>query len=99
MSDLISRQAIMKHIENLRHDALMMDDLRRASIIMNGMHLCEEEVRNQPSVKLEPLTDTEQRIFLTAMGREEKVCKKNIDDCPARIKTVFSRRAERSKER
>lgn len=28
-----------------------------------------------PSVQPEPLTDKEQRIFLAAMGREEKVCK------------------------
>ena len=29
---------------------------------------------NQPSAQPEPLTDKEQRIFLAAMGREEKVC-------------------------
>ena len=27
-----------------------------------------------PSAQTEPLTDKEQRIFLAAMGREEKVC-------------------------
>jgi hypothetical protein len=31
----------------------MMDDIRRASIIMNGMDLCEEAVRNQPSAQSE----------------------------------------------
>ena len=31
------------------------------------------------AVKAEPLTDKEQRIFLAAMGREEKICKQ-IDD-------------------
>ena len=51
MDELISRQAILKHIEKLRQDALMMDDTRRASIIMNGMDLCEEAVMNQPSVE------------------------------------------------
>ena len=74
MGDLISRNAILKHIEKIRQDALMMDDLHRQSIIMNGMLLCEEAVRNQPSAQPEPLTDKEQRIFLAAMGREEKVC-------------------------
>ena len=74
MSDLISRQAILKHIEKIRQGALMMDDIRSESIIMNGMDLCEEAVRNQPSTRPEPLTDKEQRIFLAAMGREEKVC-------------------------
>ena len=29
----------------------------------------------------EQLTDTEQRIFLAAMGREEKICKQVDDDC------------------
>ena len=49
MSDLISRKAVLKHIEKIRQSAQMMDDIRRASIIMNGMDLCEEAVRNQPS--------------------------------------------------
>ena len=48
MSDLIDRQAILKHIEKIRQDALMMDDIRESNIIMMGMNLCEEAVRNQP---------------------------------------------------
>lgn len=51
MSDLISRQAILKHIEKVRQDVQMMDDTHRASIIMNGMYLCEKAVMNQPSVQ------------------------------------------------
>ena len=31
-------------------------------------------IENLPSAKPEPLTDEEQRIFLAAMAREEKVC-------------------------
>lgn len=53
MSDLISRKAVLKHIEKIRQDAQMMDDIRRASIIMNGMDLCEEAVMNQPSTQPE----------------------------------------------
>ena len=53
MSDLISRKAILKNIKNTRQGAQMMDDIRRASIIMNGMDLCEEAVRNQPSAQSE----------------------------------------------
>lgn len=53
MSDLIERQAILKHIEKIRQDALMMDDTHRADIIMLGMRLCEKAVRNQPSVEPE----------------------------------------------
>lgn len=32
--DLISREAVLKNIEKTRRGALMMDDIRRASIIM-----------------------------------------------------------------
>lgn len=53
MADLIDRQATLKHIENIRQGVQMMDDTHRASIIMNGMHLCEEAVRNQPSAEPE----------------------------------------------
>lgn len=34
-----------------------------------------------PSAQPEPLTDKEQRIFLAAMGREEKVCKQTDEEC------------------
>ena len=53
MSDLISRQAILKHIEKIRQSALMMDDIRRANIVMTGMNLGEEAVRVQPSAQPE----------------------------------------------
>lgn len=33
------------------------------------------------SAQPEPLTDKEQRIFLAAMGREEKVCKQVDNEC------------------
>lgn len=35
----------------------------------------EERIADLPSAQPEPLTDKEQRIFLAAMSREEKVCK------------------------
>lgn len=38
-----------------------------------------EAIINLPSAQPEKLTDKEQRIFLSAMGREEKVCKE-VDD-------------------
>ena len=56
MSDLIDRQAILKHIEKIRQSVQMMDDTQRASIIMNGMYLCEKAVRNQPSAQPERKT-------------------------------------------
>lgn len=53
MSNLISRDAILKHIEKTRQDALMIDDIRESNIIMRGMNLLEEAVRNQPSAQPE----------------------------------------------
>lgn len=68
MSDLISRQAILKKIENIRQGVQMMDDTRRASIIMNGMHLCEEAVRYQPSADTD-LSDYSDRLWKNAYER------------------------------
>jgi len=62
MSDLISRKAILEHIEKIRQGAQMMDDTRRASIIMNGMYLCEEAVRNQPPAQPERKKDIIQKF-------------------------------------
>lgn len=42
MSDLIDRQAMLKHIEKVRQGALMIDDIRESNIIMLGMNLLEE---------------------------------------------------------
>lgn len=53
MNDYISREAILKHIEKTRQGAQMIDDIREASIIMNGMYLCEEAVKNQSSAQPE----------------------------------------------
>lgn len=53
MDDLISRQVALKNIEKKRQSALIMDDARRASIIMNGMDLCEKAVMKQSSAQSE----------------------------------------------
>ena len=47
MSDLISRQATLKHIEKIIQEAQMLDDTHRADILMRGMYLCERAVKNQ----------------------------------------------------
>ena len=41
----------------------------------------ERGVYSLPSAQPEQLTDKEQRIFLAAMGREEKVCKEVDEEC------------------
>lgn len=53
MSDLISRQAILKNIEKIRQGVQMMDNTYRAGIVMSGMNLCEKAVMNQPSAQPE----------------------------------------------
>ena len=39
------------------------------------------DIMRFPSAQIEPLTDKEQRIFLAAMGREEKVCEHVDEEC------------------
>ena len=53
MSDLIDRQATLKHIEKIRQDALTMDDIHEASIVMYGTYLTEEVAKNQQSAQSE----------------------------------------------
>ena len=45
------------------------------------MEQIEKALSNLPAAQPEPLTDKEQRIFLAAMAREEKVCKQVDDEC------------------
>ena len=43
--------------------------------------LAKTMIESLPSAQPEQLTDKEQRIFLAAMGREEKVCKQVDEVC------------------
>ena len=65
MDDLISREAAIKAI----HERAGID-----GFIDVPQEYVTDAIRALPSVQPEPLTDKEQRIFLAAMGREEKVC-------------------------
>jgi hypothetical protein len=62
-----------------------MDDLisRQAAIdVVKGIdRYFVRYIEELPSAQPEQLTDKEQRIFLAAMGREEKVCKQVDDEC------------------
>lgn len=55
--------------------------LSAVSRTIQNMTSIQEILENLPSAQPEPLTDKEQRIFLAAMGREEKVCKQVDDEC------------------
>lgn len=51
--------------------------------------VCDDELNEALDIAIkaleqEPLTDTEQRIFLAAMSREEKVCKEVDEKYPDR---------------
>ena len=80
MTDLIDRQEAIDAVE----------ESRRLNHHQDGKVACAHEyehrhflklLRDLPSAQPEPLTDKEQRIFLAAMGREEKVCKQVDDEC------------------
>lgn len=72
MNDLISRQAAIDAIEHRLADPAYQHE---GEDWYTGMNCAESELYELPSVQPEQLTDKEQRIFLAAMGREEKVCK------------------------
>ena len=52
---------------------------RTIQVDMNTMEYQTKPLKKVPTIEPEPLTDKEQRIFLSAMGREEEVCKE-VDD-------------------
>ena len=97
MSDLISRESVLKNIEKIRQSVQMMDDTHRASITMNGMYLCEKAVRNQPSAQPEIIRCRDCRHYQfadnRAFGMPVKMCEwfgfEDVDD------NDFCSRAER----
>ena len=85
MSDLISRAAVVDAIDGVdwyhqnQHGEMVHganDDEHQAWYKADDIYKAIESV---PPAQPEQLTDKEQRIFLAAMGREEKVCKE-VDD-------------------
>ena len=69
MDDLISRQAAIDELD------------KGAWGVEWDKALAKAMIESLPSAQPEPLTDKEQRIFLAAMGREEKVCKQVDEEC------------------
>lgn len=69
MSDLISRQAALEALKaHEDYKGYLHGDF-------------EEILEALPSAQPERFTDKEQRIFLAAMEREEKVCKQVDEEC------------------
>ena len=86
MSNLISRQAAIDVLEQIFDRCeeieahLPEGDPDRTGYKMYPDYMTVWKYLHQlPSAQPEPLTDKEQRIFLSAMGREKEVCKK-VDD-------------------
>lgn len=85
MNDSISRQAVINELFDMANEIKMceqvaFDNIDRARIGACKSMLIElrKRVAKLPTTQTdthEPLTDNEQRIFLAAMSREEKVCK------------------------
>ena len=79
--DLTSRQEAIEALEE-QLDYLQMlnkDENPTAESKWYGVNWARNTIADLQSAQPEPLTDKEQRIFLAAMGREEKVCKQ-VDD-------------------
>ena len=85
MDDLISRQAAIDALEREKtYSTAYKDGYTQTDYFKQyNMGLTDgiKALNKLPSVQPEPLTDQEQRIFLAAMGREEKVCKQIDDEC------------------
>ena len=79
MKDLIERQAAIDALQEEIVKWTLPDDTAKA--VRCGVRSAKNIVEDLPSAQPEPLTDKEQRIFLAAMGREEKVCKQVDDEC------------------
>ena len=81
--DCISRQAAIDAfkkactIDEVDRNGIKHGEIRTALTFEGIMKV----LNNLPSAQPEQLTDKEQRIFLAAMGREEKVCKRVDDEC------------------
>lgn len=84
--DCISRQYAIDHYQHVcRRTSCKECPLHMKATDMGDTFTdCELELflYNLPSAQSEPLTDKEQRIFLAAIGREEKVCKELDEEYP-----------------
>lgn len=78
MDDLINKITfgILATTGNDAYSCGMRNGMKWCKSLLDGEEPDFEEV---PSTQPEPLTDKEQRIFLSAMSREEEVCKQ-VDD-------------------
>lgn len=72
-SDCISRQAAINTVSNWLRAVFGINSNANTGVFSELLAL--------PSAEPDALTDKEQRIFLAAMAREEKVCKQVDEEC------------------
>lgn len=77
--DLISRTETVKRLRRMLEATVTNTDYDEGFI--DGIEFGISVVSTMPPAQPETLTDKEQRIFLAAMGREEKVCRQVDDEC------------------
>lgn len=77
-TELISRQAA---IDALGEKPLAWTEGEYELGLQNQWQSDVDALNELPPAQPEQLTDKEQRIFLAAMGREEKVCKEVDEEC------------------
>lgn len=75
MSDPIDRQAAIRWVKT------ECNPYGNPTLDFESGKKVIEHLEQMPSAQPEQLTDKEQRIFLAAMGREEKVCKEGDEEC------------------
>lgn len=89
-TDTISRQQAIDAIENaFDRETILNSFVRKIAI---------SAVKQLPPVQPEKLTDIEQRIFLAAMSKEEKVCRE-VDKEPSEADCINLMRVCKSIER
>lgn len=74
---MIEKQAVNDLFVKLQQDCFKNGHLDEWSFLVQ----VAKEFNKIPSVETEHLTDKEQRIFLSAMERERKVCRQVDEEC------------------
>lgn len=85
-TDLIRRSEVIEAIENTDwyHQNANNDMVSGANDEHEAWYKADDvykALESVPPAQPEQLTDKEQRIFLAAMGREEKVCREVDEEC------------------
>ena len=75
--DLISRAEAIDALDG----KIEITGRTNAEAVKGYVRLVKDRLERLPSAQPEQLTDAEQRIFLKAIEREEKVCKKVDEEC------------------